>query len=86
VIAFHSLEDRIVKRFLERESATCVCPPQLPVCVCDHQPRLQRLTRRAVRPSADEIAANPRSRSAVLRAAARLPVPEADSVPAGMRR
>jgi 16S rRNA (cytosine1402-N4)-methyltransferase len=85
VIAFHSLEDRIVKRFLERESTTCVCPPQLPVCVCDHRPRLQRLTRRAVRPSADEITANPRSRSAVLRAAARLPVPDADSTSAGMR-
>ena len=73
VIAFHSLEDRIVKRFIERESATCVCPPQLPVCICNHRPRLQRLTRRAVRPSPAEIAANSRSRSAVLRAAQRLP-------------
>lgn len=81
VIAFHSLEDRIVKRFLERESATCVCPSEIPVCVCDHQPRLQRLTRRAVRPSAEEIAANPRSRSAVLRAAVRLPASAADGDP-----
>jgi 16S rRNA (cytosine1402-N4)-methyltransferase len=76
VIAFHSLEDRIVKRFIERESASCVCPPQVPVCICGHQPRLRRLSRRAVRPGPAEIAANPRSRSAVLRAAVRLPAPE----------
>ena len=75
VIAFHSLEDRIVKRFVERESADCLCPPELPVCVCDARPRLARVTRRAVRAAPAEIAANPRSRSAVLRAAARLPLP-----------
>lgn len=75
VIAFHSLEDRQVKRFIERESATCVCPPELPICVCNHQPRLMKVTRRAVRPSADEAAANPRARSAVLRVAERLPAP-----------
>lgn len=78
VIAFHSLEDRLVKRFIERESATCVCPPELPICVCNHQPRLQRVTRRAVRPSADEAAANPRARSAVLRVAERLPASFSD--------
>ena len=72
VIAFHSLEDRIVKRFIERESVGCVCPPEIPVCVCDHRPRLQRITRRAVRPDADEMEANPRARSAVLRVAERL--------------
>lgn len=72
VIAFHSLEDRIVKRFIERERATCVCPPELPICRCDHRPRLSRVTRRAVRASSEEIASNPRSRSAVLRAAERL--------------
>jgi 16S rRNA (cytosine1402-N4)-methyltransferase len=72
VIAFHSLEDRVVKRFIERESATCVCPPELPICVCNHQPRLLKITRRAVRPSADEAAVNPRARSAVLRVAERL--------------
>lgn len=88
VIAFHSLEDRIVKRFLERERATCLCPPEIPVCVCDHQPRLQRLTRRAVRPSSAEITANPRSRSAVLRAAVRLPsaAGAGDPGPVGARR
>ena len=75
VISFHSLEDRLVKRFIERESATCVCPPELPVCVCNHQPRLQRVTRRAIRAGAEEAAANPRARSAVLRVAARLSAP-----------
>lgn len=72
VIAFHSLEDRIVKRFIERESATCVCPPEAPVCVCGHRPRLRKVTRRAVRADAAEMAANPRARSAVLRIAERL--------------
>ncbi|MCC2628003.1 MAG: S-adenosyl-methyltransferase MraW [Thermomicrobiales bacterium] len=73
VIAFHSLEDRIVKRFIERESAGCICPPEAPICVCGHRPRLQKITRRAVRPDAAEMDANPRARSAVLRAAERLP-------------
>ena len=73
VIAFHSLEDRIVKRFIERESAECVCPPEIPVCVCNHRPRLRKVTRRAVRPDAAEMAANPRARSAILRVAERLP-------------
>jgi 16S rRNA (cytosine1402-N4)-methyltransferase len=72
-IAFHSLEDRIVKRFFARESAACVCPPGLPVCVCGHTPRLARVTTKAVRAGPAEVAANPRSRSAVLRAAERLP-------------
>jgi 16S rRNA (cytosine1402-N4)-methyltransferase len=73
VIAFHSLEDRIVKRFIDRESAACVCPPEIPVCVCNHRPGLQKITRRAVRPDAAEQDANPRARSAVLRVAERLP-------------
>lgn len=72
VIAFHSLEDRAVKRFIERESASCICPPEIPVCVCGHQPRLRKVTRRAVRPSRDEIDRNPRARSAVLRVAERI--------------
>ena len=72
VIAFHSLEDRIVKRFIERESATCVCPPEIPVCVCGHRPRLRKVTRRAVRADEAEMTANPRARSAVLRIAERL--------------
>jgi len=72
VIAFHSLEDRIVKRFIARESAACVCPPGLPVCACGQRPRLTRVTRRAVRAGEAEVDANPRSRSAVLRVAERL--------------
>jgi 16S rRNA (cytosine1402-N4)-methyltransferase len=74
VISFHSLEDRIVKQFFQRESRDCICPPERPVCVCGHAARLKIVTRRAVKPSEDEIAANPRSRSARLRVAERLPV------------
>lgn len=73
VIAFHSLEDRLVKRFLLAEAHPCICPPRLPECVCGRQPRLRVLTPKAVRPSAEELARNPRSRSARLRAAERLP-------------
>ncbi len=72
VIAFHSLEDRIVKRFIERESAECICPPEIPVCICNQRPRLRKVTRRAVRPDAKEMDANPRARSAILRVAERL--------------
>jgi 16S rRNA (cytosine1402-N4)-methyltransferase len=73
VIAFHSLEDRIVKQFIARESAQCLCPPGTPVCTCGHRPRLSKITRKAIKPAAAEAAANPRSRSAVLRVAERLP-------------
>jgi len=69
VISYHSLEDRAVKSFFKVESATCVCPPGAPICSCAHTPALSVLTRRVVKPSAEEIAANARSRSARLRAA-----------------
>ena len=72
VISFHSLEDRLVKQYLRREATDCLCPPELPVCRCRHSASLRDLTRRAVRPSEAEIARNPRSRSAVLRAAERI--------------
>ena len=72
VIAFHSLEDAAVKRFLALESRDCICPPQQPVCICDHRASLRILTRKPVRPSSAEMAANPRSRSARLRAAERV--------------
>ena len=72
VIAFHSLEDAAVKRFLALESRDCVCPPRQPVCTCGHRASLRVLTRRPLRPSAAEVAANPRSRSARLRAAERI--------------
>ena len=72
VISFHSLEDRIVKQLIQRESQDCICPPQTPGCVCGHRAVLRPLTRRALRPSPVEVAANPRSRSARLRAAEKL--------------
>ncbi len=78
VIAFHSLEDRIVKRFLQNEAgAVCHCPPGLPVCVCRREPRVRVLTPKPVTPAAAEVARNPRARSAKLRAAVRLPEPAA---------
>ena len=69
VISFHSLEDRIVKTFMREGERGCICPPDFPVCVCGHEPVLRALQRRPVRPSADEVAANPRAASARLRAA-----------------
>jgi len=68
-ISFHSLEDRIVKRFLRSQERGCTCPPDFPVCVCGQEPALRAQSRRAIRPSAEEIAANPRAASARLRAA-----------------
>jgi 16S rRNA (cytosine1402-N4)-methyltransferase len=69
VISFHSLEDRIVKRFLAAQARGCTCPPDLPVCVCGKEPTLRLLSRKAVRPSPAETAENPRAASARLRAA-----------------
>jgi 16S rRNA (cytosine1402-N4)-methyltransferase len=69
VISFHSLEDRIVKRFFQAEARGCTCPPDFPVCVCGNEPRVRLLARKAIRPSPDEVAANVRSASARLRAA-----------------
>jgi 16S rRNA (cytosine1402-N4)-methyltransferase len=71
VISFHSLEDRIVKRFVREHERGCTCPPDFPVCVCGREPELRSLTRKAVRPTADEVAANPRAASARLRVAAK---------------
>jgi 16S rRNA (cytosine1402-N4)-methyltransferase len=72
VISFHSLEDRRVKTFLRLESQDCLCPPGLPVCTCGHQARLRLVGRKALKPGAEELAANPRSHSARLRCAERL--------------
>ena len=69
VISFHSLEDRSVKRFLRSQEHGCTCPPDFPVCVCGHAPTLRAQTRRAFRPSPQDVAANPRASSARLRAA-----------------
>ena len=72
VITFHSLEDRIVKQFVQREVRDCLCPPDFPVCRCEHTATLRAITGRPICPSAAEIKANPRSRSAKLRIAERL--------------
>jgi 16S rRNA (cytosine1402-N4)-methyltransferase len=71
VISFHSLEDRIVKRFVAEEAKGCTCPPDFPVCVCGKEPTLRSLTRKPVRPDRAELDANPRSASARLRVAVR---------------
>jgi 16S rRNA (cytosine1402-N4)-methyltransferase len=76
-ISFHSLEDRLVKRFFAALARGCICPPDLPICVCGHEPEAELLTRRAVAPTPGEVAANPRSRSAHLRAARKLEVSHA---------
>jgi 16S rRNA (cytosine1402-N4)-methyltransferase len=73
VISFHSLEDRAVKQFLRRESRDCLCPPRQPVCICGHRATVRLIGRRPVRPDEAEVAANPRARSARMRAAERLP-------------
>jgi len=72
VISFHSLEDRIVKRFLRAQEHGCTCPPDFPICACGAQPVLRATPRRAIRPSAAEVARNPRSQSARLRVAVKL--------------
>ena len=74
-ISFHSLEDRRVKRFLAERARGCVCPPDIPICVCGREPEAELLTRRAVAPTTGEIESNPRSKSAHLRAARKLEVP-----------
>lgn len=72
VIAFHSLEDRIVKQFFRRESQDCICPPRQPVCTCGHKASLREVVRRPLVAGPEEVQANPRSRSARLRVAERL--------------
>jgi 16S rRNA (cytosine1402-N4)-methyltransferase len=71
VLSYHSLEDRIVKRFLDAERKGCVCPPSVPVCVCGRSPRLRLVTKPSMTPTDAEIRTNPRARSARLRAAER---------------
>jgi 16S rRNA (cytosine1402-N4)-methyltransferase len=71
-ISFQSLEDRRVKRFLTERARGCVCPPDLPVCACGRDPEAALLSRRSIVPSAGEVASNPRSSSARLRAARKL--------------
>lgn len=73
VISFHSLEDRIVKQFMRRESADCVCPPRMPRCVCGHSASLRVVADKVAFATKSEVQANPRARSARLRVAERLP-------------
>ena len=77
VISYHSLEDRLVKQTFAREARKCVCPAGTPVCICGHEPTFRTITRKVITPSEGELAANPRSRSARMRATERLS--EADS-------
>ncbi|HQK22166.1 MAG TPA: 16S rRNA (cytosine(1402)-N(4))-methyltransferase RsmH [Candidatus Latescibacteria bacterium] len=72
VISYHSLEDRSVKAWMRMETQGCICPPTVPECRCGHVPRMRAITRRAVMPTAEEIAGNSRSRSARMRVAERL--------------
>ena len=72
VISYHSLEDRIVKQFMQKEARGCVCPPATPVCICGHTPRLQLVNKKVITPTPAEIELNVRSRSAKMRAAQRL--------------
>lgn len=68
VISYHSLEDRIVKEFLKKESKDCICPPEIPICQCGHRANFKIITKKIVVPSPQELTDNPRSRSAKLRA------------------
>ena len=72
VISYHSLEDRLVKEWMDRETATCICPSDFPVCVCEREPKFRAVRRRIVRPSDQEITDNPRSRSARMRIVERI--------------
>jgi len=72
VISYHSLEDRIVKQLIQRESKSCICPPGMPTCVCGHVPHLRLINKKVITPSISEVQLNPRSHSARLRAAERI--------------
>jgi len=72
VITFHSLEDRIVKKFMQEKARDCICPPGLPICICNHPAELEILSRKPITANAEECEVNPRSRSAKLRAARKI--------------
>ena len=77
VISYHSLEDRIVKQFLQRESRDCICPPSVPVCQCKHTASFRLINKKVITPSEAELDENPRSRSARMRVAERIGSSEA---------
>ena len=72
ITSFHSLEDRLIKEFFRNQARDCLCPPEAPICTCGHRAALGIVTKKPIRPSAEEVTANPRSRSAKLRIAYRL--------------
>ncbi len=72
VISYHSLEDRIVKRFMEDKASKCICPPDMPVCRCGKKATLKIITKKAIKPDTEEIALNSRARSAIMRVAERV--------------
>jgi 16S rRNA (cytosine1402-N4)-methyltransferase len=72
IIAFHSMEDRLVKQYFRRESRDCICPPDQPVCICGHKATIREITRHPIMPSEEETLTNPRARSARLRVAEKL--------------
>jgi 16S rRNA (cytosine1402-N4)-methyltransferase len=74
VVAYHSLEDRMVKRFFRQESKDCLCPPKQPICTCGHKASISEVTRHPIQPQADEVRNNPRARSARLRIAERIAI------------
>lgn len=84
VISYHSLEDRIVKQFMQRESKGCICPPEIPICVCGHIATLKLVTKKVITPSPLEVQINPRSRSARLRVAERVTNEEEYNVVEGL--
>jgi len=71
-IAYHSLEDRMIKAFMQEKANPCICPPELPVCVCGRNPEVRILTKKIVLPTEKELSENPRSRSAKLRSFERI--------------
>lgn len=72
VISYHSLEDRIVKRFIKNAAKECICPPELPVCQCNHKPELEIITKKPITPDEEETEKNPRARSAKMRVAEKI--------------
>jgi 16S rRNA (cytosine1402-N4)-methyltransferase len=72
VISYHSLEDRVVKQVMRRAATDCICPPEVPVCVCGHAASVKLVNKRVITPSHEEVQVNPRSRSARLRAVERI--------------
>ncbi|MDD5295216.1 MAG: 16S rRNA (cytosine(1402)-N(4))-methyltransferase RsmH, partial [Patescibacteria group bacterium] len=72
VVSFHSLEDRIIKNFFRQEARGCLCPPNFPICQCGHKASLKILTKKVIKPGGEEVAKNPRARSACLRVAEKI--------------